>query len=52
MSAGLAARSWADFRSHWRVPLALHLLMQLVGVAIFTPRTAHNGEIASGGAPQ
>jgi glycerophosphoryl diester phosphodiesterase len=37
MSAGLAARSWADFRSLWRVPLALHLLMQLVGVAIFTP---------------
>ena len=37
MSAGLAARTWADFRSHWRAPLALHLLMQLLGVAVFTP---------------
>ena len=37
MTAGLAARTWADFRSHWRVPLALHLMMQLLGVAIFTP---------------
>ena len=37
MNSGLAARSWADFHSHWRAPLALHLLMQVLGVAIFTP---------------
>jgi glycerophosphoryl diester phosphodiesterase len=34
---GLAARTWADFRLHWRQPLAFHLLMQLFGVALFTP---------------
>jgi glycerophosphoryl diester phosphodiesterase len=33
----LAARTWADFRSHWRTPLAYHLAMQLLGVALFTP---------------
>ena len=37
MDTGLAARTWADFRSQWRTPLAFHLLMQLLGVAIFTP---------------
>jgi glycerophosphoryl diester phosphodiesterase len=37
MNAGLAARTWADLRSRWRVAFALHLLMQLLGVAIFTP---------------
>ncbi len=34
---GLAARTWADFRAHWRAPLAFHLLMQLLGVALFAP---------------
>jgi glycerophosphoryl diester phosphodiesterase len=33
----LAARTWADFRSHWRTPLAFHLAMQLLGIALFTP---------------
>ena len=33
----LAARTWADFRTHWRAPLAFHLLMQLLGIALFTP---------------
>ena len=37
MEPGLAVRTWADFRSQWRVALAFHLLMQLLGVAIFTP---------------
>ena len=34
---GLAARTWADFRAHWRAPLAFHLVMQLLGVALFAP---------------
>lgn len=33
----LAARTWADFRAHWRAPLAFHLVMQLLGVALFAP---------------
>lgn len=33
----LAARTWADFRAHWRAPLAFHLLMQLLGIALFAP---------------
>jgi len=37
MDRRLAARAWADFRSQWRTSLAFHLLMQLLGVAIFTP---------------
>ena len=37
MNEGLLARTWADFRRHWRQPLAFHLLMQLLGFAIFTP---------------
>ncbi len=37
MNTGPAARTWADFRSQWRTPLGFHLLMQLLGVAIFTP---------------
>jgi glycerophosphoryl diester phosphodiesterase len=37
MNARQVGRAWADFRSHWRVSLALHLLMQLLGVAIFAP---------------
>jgi glycerophosphoryl diester phosphodiesterase len=37
MNEALAARTWADFRSHWRQALAFHVLIQLLGVAIFTP---------------
>jgi glycerophosphoryl diester phosphodiesterase len=37
MKTGLATRTWADFRAHWRTPLAFHLLMQLLGVALFAP---------------
>ena len=37
MNHGLATRTWADFRAHWRAPLAFHLLMQLLGLALFTP---------------
>jgi glycerophosphoryl diester phosphodiesterase len=33
----LASRTWADFRAHWRAPFAFHLVMQLLGVALFTP---------------
>jgi len=34
---GIAARTRADVLASWRVPLALHLLLQLLGVALFTP---------------
>ena len=37
MDTRLAARTWADFRLHWRTSLAFHLLIQLLGAAIFTP---------------
>jgi glycerophosphoryl diester phosphodiesterase len=37
MKTGLATKTWADFRAHWRTPLAFHLLMQLLGVALFAP---------------
>jgi glycerophosphoryl diester phosphodiesterase len=37
MMNGLVARTWDDFRSHWRQALAFHALIQLLGVAIFTP---------------
>lgn len=37
MKAGLAARAWADVRTHWRPALGFHVLMQILGVAIFTP---------------
>jgi glycerophosphoryl diester phosphodiesterase len=33
----LAARTWADYCAHWRTPLAFHLAMQLLGIALFTP---------------
>jgi glycerophosphoryl diester phosphodiesterase len=51
MEPGLAARTWADFRSQWRVALAFHLLMQLLGVALFTPMVSWVGRqivLASG----
>jgi glycerophosphoryl diester phosphodiesterase len=37
LTKGLAARAWADFRLCRRQVAGLHLLMQLAGVAIFTP---------------
>jgi glycerophosphoryl diester phosphodiesterase len=37
MNDGLTARSWSDFRAQWRPALAFHLLMQLLGFAVFTP---------------
>ena len=43
MHRGLAARTWADFRSHWREALGFHVLIQLLGVAIFTPMTTWIG---------
>ena len=43
MREGLAARTWADFRSHWREALGFHVLIQLLGLAIFTPMTAWIG---------
>jgi hypothetical protein len=43
MNRELAARAWGDLRRHWRQPLAFHLLMQLLGVAIFTPLAAWIG---------
>jgi Membrane domain of glycerophosphoryl diester phosphodiesterase len=43
MRTGLAARTWADFRSHWREALGYHVLIQLLGLAIFTPMTAWTG---------
>ena len=52
MTDGLFARSWADFRFHWRKSLGFHLLMQLLGFAILTPLVAWVGRmivLASGG---
>jgi len=43
MRTGLAARTWADFRSHWREALGFHVLIQLLGLAIFTPMTTWIG---------
>ena len=37
MATGLAARTRADFRSSRRQVFGLHLLMQIVGVALLTP---------------
>jgi glycerophosphoryl diester phosphodiesterase len=50
---GLAARTWADLRAHWRQPVAFHLLMQLLGVAIFTPMITWVGRhlVLSSGQP-
>jgi glycerophosphoryl diester phosphodiesterase len=43
MLTGLAARTWADFRSHWREALGFHVLIQLLGLAIFTPMSTWIG---------
>ena len=51
MDRGLTARTWADFRAHWRAPLAFHLVMQLLGVALFAPIVSwvgHRIVLASG----
>lgn len=37
MTGELAERTWADVRSHWRAALGFHLLMQVLGVALFAP---------------
>ena len=37
MTDGLLARARADLRLNWRAALAFHLLVQLIGFAIFTP---------------
>jgi len=37
MIDGLLARACADLRPNWRAALAFHLLLQLLGFAIFTP---------------
>jgi len=37
MTDGLLARARVDLRSTWRAALAFHLLVQLLGVALFTP---------------
>jgi glycerophosphoryl diester phosphodiesterase len=37
MKTGLSSRTRGDFLTLWRQPLAFHLLMQLLGVAFFTP---------------
>ena len=53
MTDGLAARTWGDLRSHWRSALAFHVLMQLLGVAIFTPLVTWIGArlVAASGEP-
>ncbi len=37
MDEGLLPRTWADFRLRWRQSVAFHVLMQLLGFAIFAP---------------
>lgn len=37
MPPGLMSRSFADLRSRWRAALGFHLLVQLLGFALFTP---------------
>ena len=52
MTDGLFARSWADFRLHWRPSLGFHLVMQLLGFALLTPLVTGVGRLivlASGG---
>lgn len=53
MTDGLAARTWGDLRSHWRSALAFHVLMQLLGAAIFTPLVTAIGArlVAASGEP-
>jgi len=37
MNLSLPARAWADLRARWRLALGFHMLMQLLGFAIFAP---------------
>jgi len=37
MTPGLMSRSFADLRSRWRAALGFHLLVQLLGFALFAP---------------
>jgi glycerophosphoryl diester phosphodiesterase len=37
VDGGIVRRAWADLRSLGRASLGLHLLMQLIGVALYTP---------------
>jgi glycerophosphoryl diester phosphodiesterase len=37
MTDGPVSRYFGDFRAHWRPALGFHLLIQLLGFAIFTP---------------
>jgi glycerophosphoryl diester phosphodiesterase len=37
MTDGLMARTWGDFRFHWRKSLGFHLLMQVLGFALLVP---------------
>ena len=37
MTPGLMSRSFADLRSRWRAALGFHLLLQLLGFALFAP---------------
>lgn len=52
MTDGLLSRTWGDFRFHWRQSLGFHLVLQLLGVALFTPLITGVGRLlvrASGG---
>ena len=37
MTLNFATRTWDDLRSRWRIPLAFHLVMQLLGFSILAP---------------
>jgi glycerophosphoryl diester phosphodiesterase len=37
MTTKFAARAWNDLSSRWRVPLAFHLVMQVLGFAVIAP---------------
>jgi glycerophosphoryl diester phosphodiesterase len=52
MTDGLFARTWSDFRFHWRPSLGFHLVMQLLGFALLVPLVTAVGQLivrASGG---
>ena len=36
-AVGLGVRAWGDFRTVWREALLFHLVMQLLGLAVFAP---------------
>jgi len=45
MTSGLPARAWDDLRAHWRAPLALHVLVQLLAFALVTPLIGWIGKL-------